>query len=261
MNRSLAHVQSQIAKIRNELDHKYTDQDVDRIVNLKQGFDISTLTDHTTAIALLNKQLEVARAAGEYDTMEKVQKTIERIEHEGKLQQKRYQEMTHSSTVLAQRNKARNRRQVENSLQFKKEEDKLLEQQGLSNLASHNPYLRRETQPTNIWIIGKELEDSLMKVQNGESVSSNASSSSSAKPISSSASKPAENPIKSRSEYLLDIIKASKNGKKTVEKSIVIGGQVKALEDVSSSALFLCIYPSFYLSVYLFVFVFIYVFT
>lgn len=138
--------------------HKYTNDQIDEMLEKKGGGDISNRYTVSGALERLKKQLQVARDAKEWDTVESLQKDIKKLEAKKKGFSEKYAEMAAKTDEINRRAKEKNRLKDQNATEVKKEKA-----QGKVANTVLNPYLKRETVAQNIWYTGKEDKNATVK--------------------------------------------------------------------------------------------------
>lgn len=127
------------------VNHVYTEDEIKSMVGRKQGLSNVMTTDNKTALASLRKKEATARETGDLDTLEIVQKEIEKLEMQIKIEKDKSDKSFVSvrSTINMQAKRANT-----------KKDSNLVEKAYSSTNA--DPYTRRPTISMNIWTQKKE---------------------------------------------------------------------------------------------------------
>jgi hypothetical protein len=166
--------------------HVYTDKEIKDMVRLKQGMNKALVTNYQNAMTSLRNNRQRFLDDNNMEKVHEVDKTIEKLEKEIALQKVLFDRAAVKFSSLNRRNREGNfKKDVEAGVKKRQEESK-----GNVVTAAKNPYLRRETRPTNLWNTGAKLSAARAEVDNKGGASSAASTTAAAarKPASESTS-------------------------------------------------------------------------
>lgn len=133
--------------------HTYTESEIKEMVSRRLGMDKSIVTDYSTAVESLRRKLTAAQQDKDYDTMEAVQKTLEKLQTEFKAQKAAHDKAVRGQLAVNQRMRAGNVQRDIAAGMKKRQADKeaAARMRDSGNQVEADPFARRETRPKILW--------------------------------------------------------------------------------------------------------------
>lgn len=139
-------------KIREASEHTYTHEEVAAMIQKNSMQATKHTANFTHAQSAMKKELERARAEGDFETMEKVQKEMDKLEREMADSRAKYAHKYQMNTTINKRNKDRNI-QMDMEAGIRKRE---MDMKKTKEEKRKDPFARRETRPTILWVTGSK---------------------------------------------------------------------------------------------------------
>mmetsp|Transcript_11424 Transcript_11424/g.18601 ORF Transcript_11424/g.18601 Transcript_11424/m.18601 type:complete len:654 (-) Transcript_11424:72-2033(-) len=137
-------------KIREASEHTYTHEEVAAMIQKNRMQATKHTANFSHAQSTMKKELEHARAEGDFETMEKVQKEMDKLEREMAESRALYAQKYEKNTTINKRNKDRNI-QMDMEAGIRKRE---MDMKKTKEEKRKDPFARRETRPTILWVTG-----------------------------------------------------------------------------------------------------------
>lgn len=150
------------------VDHTYTHDEVNEMVQRNRGMNKAVVTDYATALASLHKRRTKAIESNDVDDLDLVSKAIEKLEHEIQLEKEIVEKSSSFQYVsLNRRNKEANFQKDLNAGVKKRKLEQIAAVEGPAS-TSHDPFVRRETFGQNLWKTGIKLELEKLRLEREE---------------------------------------------------------------------------------------------
>lgn len=144
-------VEKRRKSIREASQHTYTHEEVNAMIQ-KNLLETSKHTlNYSHAMSMMKKKLESARNENDLDSMERIQKEMDKLEREVSFNREQYATRYRANTNINKRNKDRNI-QMDMEAGVRKRE---MDMKKTKEEKRQNPFARRDTRPTILWVTGK----------------------------------------------------------------------------------------------------------
>lgn len=145
-------VEKRRARIREASQHTYTHEEVAEMIKKNAMKAAKHTSNYSHAMEELQKGLKRARAAGDLEALEKVQKEIDKLEREMEVAREQYARRYSANTNINRRNKERNL-QMDMKAGVRKRE---MDMKKSKEEKRTDPFARREARPSILWVTGNQ---------------------------------------------------------------------------------------------------------
>jgi hypothetical protein len=139
------------AKQKKYKNHTYNVTEIAQMVSKKVGLNNVLATEYSTAMEILHKKMEEARAAKDFKKLEEVQKTIEKLEQVNAKQRENFEKTAKAGVEINRKMKENNMLRDMKAGMRKRQEDQEALARGILSNAVTDPFIRRETRPKVLW--------------------------------------------------------------------------------------------------------------